>query len=87
MLMFLVESSSEQKDSLARYHIENLAPEKDGIGTNYRIDIRVQCSVFSFQPEVDSKDKNYYSPFFVVLVVSWLAWLLATAHQVSPITR
>lgn len=32
--MFLVESSSEQKDSLARYHIANLAPEKDGIGTN-----------------------------------------------------
>ena len=33
MLMFLVETSSEQNDSLARYHnIENLAPEKDGIG-------------------------------------------------------
>jgi hypothetical protein len=31
--------------SLARYHIENLAPEKDGIGTNYIIDISVQ--VFS----------------------------------------
>ena len=79
LMIFLVETSSEQKDSLARYHIENLAPEKDGIGTHYRIDM---CSVFSFQPDVDPKRTLSY----LLAVLRWLSGVLACCLEMVVMT-